>query len=126
MLGLLLPAEIESKVTIPLLRALIARKLVYGKKFTQEQVANVLGITQAAVSNYLRGVRGWSVDWERNEELNKWVDEVVDAILRKEPREEVARRINDAVKSIRSNRMLCEIHKKIEPEIDVDSCKVCD
>ncbi|MCS6768873.1 MAG: helix-turn-helix domain-containing protein [Candidatus Caldarchaeum sp.] len=123
---MLLPAEIESKVTIPLLRAIIAKKLVQREKFTQEQVAKVLGITQAAVSNYLRGVRGWSVDWEKNEELNKWADRVVEAVLQNEPREEIARRINEAVKNIRSLRMLCEIHKKIEPEIDVDTCKVCD
>ncbi|MCS7129199.1 MAG: helix-turn-helix domain-containing protein [Candidatus Caldarchaeum sp.] len=123
---MLLPAEIESKVTIPLLRAIIAKKLVQREKFTQEQVARVLGISQAAISNYLRGVRGWSADWEKNEELNKWADKVVEAVLRNEPREEIARRINEAVKNIRSLRMLCEIHKKIEPEIDVDTCRVCD
>ncbi|MEM1946189.1 MAG: helix-turn-helix domain-containing protein [Candidatus Caldarchaeum sp.] len=122
---MLLPAEIESKVTIPMLRALTAKKLVCEKNFTQEQVARVLGVTQAAVSNYLRGVRGWSVEWERNEELNKWVDKVVEAVMENQSREEIAKRINEAVKNIRSMRMLCEIHKKLEPDIDVDSCDVC-
>ncbi|MCX8201728.1 MAG: helix-turn-helix domain-containing protein [Candidatus Caldarchaeum sp.] len=123
---MLLPAEIESKEMIPFLRAMVAKKLVYEKGFTQEQVARVLGVTQAAVSNYLRGVRGVSIDWEKNDELTRWTDEVVEAVLRNEPKEEVARKINDALKNIRLLRILCEFHKKLEPEIDVDSCHVCD
>lgn len=123
---MLLPAEIESKVMIPLLRAMVAKKLVYDKSFTQEQVAKVLGVTQAAVSNYLRGVRGITTELEKNDELTKWVDEVVEAVLNNEPKEEIARRINDALKNIRMMRILCEVHKKVEPDIDVDSCHVCD
>ncbi|MDW8083660.1 MAG: helix-turn-helix domain-containing protein [Candidatus Caldarchaeum sp.] len=123
---MLLPAEIESKVMIPFLRSMVAKKLVHENGFTQEQVARVLGITQAAVSNYLRGVRGVSSDWEKNEELVKWADEVVEAVLRNEPKEEIARRINEALKNIRVLRILCEFHKRVEPEIDVDSCHVCD
>ncbi|MEM4188967.1 MAG: hypothetical protein QW544_00445, partial [Candidatus Caldarchaeum sp.] len=61
----------------------------------------------------------------RNEELNKWVDKVVEAVMENQSREEIAKRINEAVKNIRSMRMLCEIHKKLEPDIDVDSCDVC-
>ncbi len=123
---MLLPAEIESKAAIPLLRAITAKKLVYEKKFTQEQVAKALGVTQAAVSNYLRGVRGLSAEWEKNEEFNKWADKVVEAVVMNRPQEEVARRMNEAIKSIRALRMLCEIHKKIEPDIDVSCCNLCD
>ncbi|MEM0440757.1 MAG: helix-turn-helix domain-containing protein [Candidatus Caldarchaeum sp.] len=123
---MLLPAEIESKVIIPILRAMVAKKLVYDKSFTQEQTAKVLGVTQAAVSNYLRGVRGITTELEKNDELMKWVDEVVEAVMKNEPKEEIARRINDALKNIRMMRILCEVHKKVEPDIDVDSCHVCD
>ncbi len=123
---MLLPAEVESKAAIPLLRAIAAKKLVYEKKFTQEQVAKALGITQAAVSNYLRGVRGLSVEFEKNEEFNKWADRVVEAVVMRRPQEEVARRMNEAIKNIRALRILCEIHKKIEPDIDVGSCNLCD
>jgi len=123
---LLLPAEIESKVTIPLVRALVAKKLVKEKMFTQEQVANVLGVTQAAVSNYLRGVRGLSVELKENPVIINWVNLITDEILSNKPKEEIAKKINEAVEDIRRQRMLCEIHKKLEPEIDVESCKVCE
>jgi hypothetical protein len=123
---LLLPAEIESKVTIPLVRALVAKKLVAERMYTQEQVAKVLGVTQAAVSNYLRGVRGLSVELKENQLINNWVNQIVETILANRPREEIAKKINEAIGDIRRQRMLCEIHKKLEPEIDVDSCKVCE
>jgi predicted transcriptional regulator len=123
---MLLPAEIESKVTIPLVRALVAKKLVTEKMYTQEQVAKVLGVTQAAVSNYLRGVRGLSVELKENQLINNWVNQIVETILSNRPRQEIAKKINEAVEDIRRQRMLCEIHKKLEPDIDVDSCKVCE
>jgi predicted transcriptional regulator len=123
---MLLPAEIESKVTIPLLRALVAKKLVTEKMYTQEQVAKVLGVTQAAVSNYLRGVRGLSVELKENQLINNWVNQIVETILSNRPRAEIAKKINEAIEDIRRQRMLCEIHKKLEPDIDVDSCKVCE
>ena len=55
---MLLPAEIETKTSVPALRALVAKKLIYDYKFSQKDTAKLIGITQAAVSNYLRGTRG--------------------------------------------------------------------
>ncbi|MCC2648470.1 MAG: hypothetical protein K0R16_1273 [Nitrososphaeraceae archaeon] len=55
---MLLPSEIEAKSLIPAIRAILAKKLIKEYDLKEEVVANVLGITQAAVSNYLRGTRG--------------------------------------------------------------------
>jgi predicted transcriptional regulator len=55
---MLLPSEIEAKSLIPAIRSILATKLVEEKHFREEEVAKVLGITQAAVSNYIRGTRG--------------------------------------------------------------------
>ncbi|MEM1944389.1 MAG: hypothetical protein QXX57_01455, partial [Nitrososphaerota archaeon] len=81
---------------------------------------------QAAVSNYLRGVRGWTIDWEANENVRNGVDEVVSAILEKKSGQEVARKFNEVVLQIRKTRILCEMHKKVEPDYEVDSCHVCE
>jgi uncharacterized protein len=51
---MLLPSEIESKSLIPAVRAILAKDLVKAKGLKEEEVAKLLGITQAAVSNYLR------------------------------------------------------------------------
>src|SRR5574341_1527172 len=55
---MLLPSEIEAKSLIPAVRAILARKLIKEYSLREEDVAKVLGITQAAVSNYVRGTRG--------------------------------------------------------------------
>lgn len=55
---MLLPSEIESKLLIPAVRAILSKELVIEKGLKEEEVARMLGITQAAVSNYLRGTRG--------------------------------------------------------------------
>ena len=55
---MLLPTEIESKLLIPAVRAILSKEMVIEKGLKEEEVARMLGITQAAVSNYLRGTRG--------------------------------------------------------------------
>src|ERR671925_2077234 len=55
---MLLPSEIEAKSLIPAVRSLLAKKLTGEYNLKEEIVAKVLGVTQAAVSNYVRGTRG--------------------------------------------------------------------
>jgi len=54
----LLPSEIESKSLIPAVRAIIAKKLSSEHSLKEDEIAKILGVTQAAVSNYVRGTRG--------------------------------------------------------------------
>ena len=55
---MLLPAEIESKTLIPALRAILAKKLAEDHNIREDEISKMLGVTQAAVSNYIRGTRG--------------------------------------------------------------------
>lgn len=43
---------------LPDLRALIAKELVINYNYSQEEVARIMNVTQGAVSQYIRGVRG--------------------------------------------------------------------
>jgi len=54
---MLLPAEIESKTLIPALRAILAKKLA-DHNIREDEISKMLGVTQAAISNYIRGTRG--------------------------------------------------------------------
>ena len=55
---MLLPAEIESKTLIPALRAILAKKLAEEHDIREDEISKMLGVTQAAISNYIRGTRG--------------------------------------------------------------------
>ena len=56
--NMLLPAEIESKTLIPALRAILAKNLAENHNVREDEISKMLGVTQAAISNYIRGTRG--------------------------------------------------------------------
>ena len=56
--SMLLPAEIESKTLIPALRAILAKNLAENHNVREDEISKMLGVTQAAISNYIRGTRG--------------------------------------------------------------------
>ncbi len=54
-------SEIVIQDILPAVRALVAKELTAKYKLTQQQAAEKLGVTQAAVSQYSRELRGWRV-----------------------------------------------------------------
>jgi len=55
---MLLPCEIAVKSLIPALRSTIAKELIHKHGLKQKDVADLLGVTQTAVSKYVCEVRG--------------------------------------------------------------------
>ncbi|MCD6469740.1 transcriptional regulator [Candidatus Bathyarchaeota archaeon] len=53
-----LPCELIARRLLPVFRSCVARELIEKYKFTQVKVAEKLGTTQAAISQYLRLKRG--------------------------------------------------------------------
>ncbi|HKU49659.1 MAG TPA: helix-turn-helix domain-containing protein [Nitrososphaera sp.] len=126
---MLLPSEIEAKSLIPAVRAILAKKLIKEYSLKEEDVAKVLGITQAAVSNYVRGTRG---DME--------------LISKLESVREVMRMIDDIAKDLSTNKaytpstlakfvglcnymrytlIICDVHHSMESNIDEQICEQC-
>jgi predicted transcriptional regulator len=50
--------ETVAQVVLPTIRALVAKELMEKYNFTQQGVASKLGLTQSAVSQYMRNLRG--------------------------------------------------------------------
>ena len=126
---MLLPSEIEAKSPIPAVRAILAKKLIEEYSLKEEDVAKDLGITQAAVSNYVRGTRG---DIELISKLGSV--------------REVMRMIDDIAKDLSTNKaytpstlakfvglcnymrytlIICDVHHSIESNIDEQICEQC-
>ncbi len=108
--------EIASKTLIPSLRALIASILIEKYKMTQVDVARKLGITQPAISYYLRSKRGkQALDILRsNEKIMKLVAEMADKIYREDNTEIIYKDFCSLCSAIRSDE---EIMKFIEEHI---------
>jgi predicted transcriptional regulator len=124
-LEMLLPSEIEARWLLPVLRALIVRRLLSEYHMTQEKVARLLGITQASVSNYVRAVRARGLKPEVVSLLSKYADDVADLAYRTQDAQRVAKAIQEALNRIRKDRVLCEVHLLLEPGLDVENCELC-
>ncbi len=127
---LLLPAEIESKTLIPALRAILAKKLAEDHKIREDEISKMLGVTQAAVSNYIRGTRGDPQLIQKllaEEQVSKLVDELTDSLS-----SDMAYTPSNLSKFIglcnyiKSSLLICDIHHNLESDIDEKVCKECE
>ncbi len=127
---LLLPAEIESKTLIPALRAILAKKLAVDHKIREDEISKMLGVTQAAVSNYIRGTRGNPQLIQKllaEEQVSKMVDELIDSLS-----SDMAYTPSNLSKFIglcnyiKSSLLICDIHHNLETDIDEKVCKECE
>ena len=127
---MLLPAEIESKTLIPALRAILARDLAAKHKVREDKISKMLGVTQAAVSNYIRGTRG---DPRLIEKLraDKHVSGMLDELCGSLASEmaytpaSLAKFIS-VCNYIKSSLLICDIHHNLEQNIDETVCKECE
>ncbi len=127
---MLLPAEIESKTLIPALRAIIARTLAEKHEIREEVISKMLGVTQAAISNYIRGTRG---DPELIKKLvaEKQVSEMIDDICDNLSSDKAytpssLSKFIGLCNYIKSSLLICDIHHNLESDIDEAICKECE
>lgn len=127
---MLLPAEIESKTLIPALRAILAKKLAVDHKIREDEISKMLGVTQAAISNYIRGTRGDPQLIQKllaEEQVSKLVDDLSDSLA-----SDMAYTPSSLSKFIglcnyiKSSLLICDIHHKLEEDIDEQVCKECE
>jgi predicted transcriptional regulator len=127
---MLLPAEIESKSLIPALRAILAKNLAKKHLMHEDQISKMLGVTQAAVSNYIRGTRG--------------DPKLIEKLLAEKQVSEMILDISDNLASdraytpsslskfiglcnyIKTSLLICDIHHNLESNIDDEVCKECE
>lgn len=124
----ILPEELVVKSALPALRASIAKKLLSEYGFTQKKVAELLGVTQTAISYYLSNKRGSGAqDSVQDETVKKTISEIAKMLTQKDvDRRAVATKFTEALTYIRRNRLLCNVHKQYEPQLDSDACDICD
>ena len=127
---MLLPAEIESRSLIPALRAILAKKLSEKYSIHEDEISKMLGVTQAAVSNYIRGTRG---DPKLIDKLQgeKQVTEMLDDICENLSSDKAytpssLSNFIGLCNYIKSSLLICDIHHNLESDIDDEICKECE
>ena len=81
-MGLIQPCEIIVRTLIPSVRAAITRELLERHGLKQVEVARLLGVTQAAVSQYVRGARGGVFDLSGDESIAAMISRIAEGLAR--------------------------------------------
>ncbi len=129
MYTMLLPSEIEAKSLIPAIRALLAKKLIKQYQLKEENVAKLLGITQAAVSNYIRGTRG-DVELISKlgsvQDITKMIDDIsCDLAEDKAYTPSTMAKFIELCNYMRYTLIICDVHHSMESHIDEQICEQC-
>ena len=115
---------------IPALRAIIAKTLAEKHEVREEIISKMLGVTQAAISNYIRGTRG---DPELIKKLlaEKQVAEMIHEICDNLASDKAytpssLSKFIGLCNYIKSSLLICDIHHNLESDIDEAICKECE
>ena|SRR3989338_5495921 len=112
--------EVVVQDILPTLRAAIAKELITGYNLNQGEVAKLLDVSQPAVSQYLRQLRGKS-------------DFLEDKTVKNEIKELGSRLYQNQINQVELSTKMCHISKliinnkliKTEKFHDVEGCIVC-
>ena len=127
---MLLPAEIESKTLIPALRAILAKTLAEKHEIREDQISKMLGVTQAAVSNYIRGTRGDPELIKKlvaEEQVFEMISEIsTDLASDRAYSPSSLSKFIGLCNYIKSSLLICDIHHNLESDIDEAVCNECE
>ena len=127
---MLLPAEIESKSLIPALRAILAKDLANKHHIREDEISKMLGVTQAAISNYIRGTRGDPKLIEKlleDKQVAIMLDDISDSLSSdKAYTPSNLSKFIGLCNYIKSSLLICDIHHNLETNIDDEVCKECE
>lgn len=121
-----LPCEVAVRSLVPAIRASIARELADRYALKQGRIAELLNVTQAAVSYYTREMRGAAVKIDKVGEVRRAVEEIAAALASgRWSTPDLMERFCVACSAAREAGLICRLHKEMEPSIRLRECKVC-
>jgi len=115
-----MPQEVEVWYIIPALRRELAKSMVEDYKVMQNKVAEHMGITEAAVSQYLNSKRAKEVVF-----TNAVLDEIQKSAKKvMENQKQLVPEMIRLTKLTGVKQVMCDIHKKQDIELP-EGCDVC-
>ncbi len=116
-----MPQEIAVRYILPAIRKELAKRLIEKHKLSQKETAKLLGITEAAVSQYIHSKRAKEVVFSQNvvDEISKSAD----LILKDKTRQKVMSETYRISNLTTVKQVLCDLHR--QQSKDLDSCNIC-
>ena len=111
--------EVVVSTVLPAMRSLITNNLLKKYDLTQKEAADLLGLTQPAISQFNRESRGFKTKLlEKHPKIMEMIDELTNDIVsgRIEPKG-IQTRFCKICKTIRKMKLICSLHEDIYPAI---------
>ena len=123
---MLAPCEVAVKSVIPAIRAYVAKELTQSYDMKQTDVAQILGITQTAVSKYLNNVRGQAIRIDRTKEIQNKMNEIASKIAeRKVSGPRLMLEFCDVCKAVRQRGLMCQLCERFDQFQEMKKCAIC-
>ncbi|MEM1986328.1 MAG: helix-turn-helix domain-containing protein [Nitrososphaeria archaeon] len=120
------PCEVVVKTILPNIRALIAKELLEKHHLKQTDIAKTLGISQSAVSMYIRRYRGASLNLKEDSEVYEkivWLSEkFFESNL---SQRELISKVCEICRLVRSKGLLCRLHEQFIKPYEIRECSYC-
>ncbi len=124
-MALRLPGEIVAERFLPTARTMLARELSE-REFTQREIATFLGVTQAAVSNYLSADATLEPRFAENERMRQTIDRIADGWASDDLDEyEALAELLELVRAFEDRGPICAVHEEEMPSLDGLGCDLC-
>ena len=127
MLNLILPCEVGVKTILPSVKAMMAREIVTNRGMNEQETAELLGLSQSAVSRYMNKERGNNqLALENSAEILALINQMV-SVLIKEPKNksEILRLFCGVCEAIRKKGLMCTQCQKEMPQEWAKDCLFC-
>ncbi len=114
------PCEVIVWYVIPTIRAELAKELVK-MGMSQKEIAERLGITQSAVSQYIKDKRGKGIPV--NKDVRKGIKVLAKQVVAEQTPHETIPGICMVCAIVKSSGALCDLHRK--ENAGLEGCDVC-
>jgi predicted transcriptional regulator len=121
-----LPCEVGVKTVLPAIRASMARVIIEKHGMKEKQAAEILGLSQSAISRYVTKNRGNTLTIENVPEVQKLIDQMINSLIcEPHKKTEIFELFCATCEIIRKKGLLCQFCKKKMHKKWVESCTFC-
>lgn len=124
-MSLVLPSELVVDRFLPTVRAMLAERLA-DRGLTQQEIAAHLGVTQAAVSQYVAGEGGGDERFRTDPETVATVDRIAEGLETGEyDGYDALAELLSLIRTLTDRGPICELHEETMPELQGLGCDLC-
>lgn len=120
------PCMMVVQYILPALRVEVAKELFEDFSLKKADIARKMDVTPAAVTQYLKGTRGDEASGliKRSDKVMGIITDIARDMVNKEsPADMLLMKLCKACLSVRSERLMCEIHMDSMPSLkELDTC----